>query len=76
MAAAGEKWPEADERFHAAIVAACHNEFLSNMLPILNRAFSEDCELMGRNIHSMSDTVPREEFTAKTAMELHHYSVS
>ncbi|HIR85350.1 MAG TPA: FadR family transcriptional regulator [Candidatus Galloscillospira excrementavium] len=83
MAAAGENWPEADERFHAAIVAACHNEFLSNLLPILNRAFSEGCELMGRNIRSLSDTVLRDnellvesfrlrdELSARAAMELH-----
>ena len=71
------------ERRRAAIVAACHNEFLSNLLPILNRAFSEGCELMGRNIRSLSDTVLRDnellvesfrlrdELSARAAMELH-----
>ncbi|WP_341480877.1 FadR/GntR family transcriptional regulator [Lawsonibacter celer] len=83
QAAAGENWPEADERFHAAIVAASHNDFLSNLLPILNRAFSEGCQLMGRNLRALSDTVLRDNellieafrlrdaVTAKAAMEIH-----
>ena len=83
LAVSGDDWPEADERFHAAIVAACHNEFLTTLLPILNRAFSEGCALLGRNLRVLSDTVLRDNallleafrlrdaVAAKAAMQIH-----
>lgn len=76
-------WPDADELFHGAIVAACHNEFLSTLVPIINRAFSEGWGLLGRNVLGLADTVltdnellleafrHRDSASAKAAMQIH-----
>ena len=38
LAAAGEDRTQADRDFHAAIVRATHNEFMTRLLPIINQA--------------------------------------
>lgn len=76
-------WAEMDQRFHGTIVDACHNEFLSTLVPIINRAFSEGLELMGRDTRDLADTVltdnellleafhHRDATSARAAMEIH-----
>lgn len=79
----GGDWTALDESFHAAIVSASHNEFLTLLLPILNRAFSEGCRLLDHNLRELAPTVlrdnelltealrHREEGAAGAAMEIH-----
>ena len=79
----GGDWVALDEGFHPAIVSASHNEFLTLLLPILNRAFSEGCRLLNRSLRELAPTVlrdnelltdalrRREETAAGAAMEIH-----
>lgn len=79
----GGDWPQADELFHTAIVSASHNEFLSNLLPIINRAFAQGYGLLGRSVLELAETVRqdnelllealrcRNPIAARAAMEIH-----
>lgn len=42
---AGNKRTDSDQRFHQAIAAAAHNDFLSHLSPIINQAVAESLRL-------------------------------
>ena len=44
---AGGDWGSADLEFHHAFVAACHNQFMEQLVPILNRAVDETLKMVG-----------------------------
>ena len=44
---AGRNRTESDQAFHQAIVSAAHNDFLTRLAPIINRAVAETLELRG-----------------------------
>ncbi len=41
----GEPWQDADLNFHQAIVRASHNNFMAQLLPFINRAFSNGIQI-------------------------------
>jgi len=43
----GGDWGSADLDFHHAFVAACHNQFMEKLVPILNRAVDETLKMVG-----------------------------
>ena len=43
----GGDWGSADLEFHHAFVAACHNQFMEQLVPILNRAVDETLKMVG-----------------------------
>ncbi|MBE6970936.1 MAG: FadR family transcriptional regulator [Ruminococcaceae bacterium] len=43
----GGDWDSADLDFHHAFVAACHNQFMEQLVPILNRAVTSTWRMVG-----------------------------
>lgn len=77
----------ADQEFHRLIVSAAHNDFMSHLIPLINRAVSEALlictnkgSLAAETIHDhaliMEFLRKRDETGAKNAMEIHiHHAI-
>ena len=83
----GKPWTKADQEFHRLIITAAHNDFMSHLVPLINRAIDESV-IIGSSKESLyQNTVQdhalimeflklRDEQGAKYAMEIHiHHAI-
>ena len=55
----GGDWAEADIDYHAAVVSASHNQFMEQLIPIINKACKDTWTMRGSN-PDLPDTVLRD----------------
>ena len=83
----GKDRTAADQEFHRLIVAAAHNDFMNQLLPLINRAVSESIFIASNKETLAQNTIndhalimeflrKRDEQGAKNAMEIHiHHAI-
>lgn len=80
-------WTHADQEFHRLIILAAHNDFMSHLIPLINRAVDEAI-IIGSSEKDLSQNTiqdhslimeflnKRDETGAKNAMEIHiHHAI-
>ena len=83
----GKPWTIEDQEFHRLIIAAAHNDFMSHLIPLINRAVDEAI-IIGSSKEALSENTIQDhalimEFLkkrdgkgAKNAMEIHiHHAI-
>lgn len=83
----GKPWTKADQEFHRLIIVAAHNDFMSHLVPLINRAIDESVIIGSTNEPLYQNTVQdhalimeflqkRDAKGARNAMEIHiHHAI-